>query len=197
MLNRSEIPVEQILYSLRHSFYAKRGCKIAAFNTYAFSAHFEADFAAVNPNGYAHEVEIKRSRADFLNDFKKESNQQQRLRYEQQPTYSIRGVEYPARKPPPSELKHDQLQQGLLANYFWFCVPEGMVTLAEVPEYCGLFTFTRKRGSYAVVKCARKAKRLHPNPITPKQMNKLMVCMMFKAWKGLERTMIENYKETR
>lgn len=38
------------------------------FNLFVY--HWESDYIAITKNGYVYEVEIKISRADFLNDFK-------------------------------------------------------------------------------------------------------------------------------
>ena len=48
--------------------------------TFAGVSLYEADVFAINKNGYMTEFEIKRSRADFLNDFKNKPGKHKRLK---------------------------------------------------------------------------------------------------------------------
>jgi hypothetical protein len=93
------------------------------------NSSFEMDVCKITKAGIVYEFEIKISRSDFKNDFKKAG-------------------------------KHDMIKHGKRAcNYFFFVVPEGLVSIDEVPDYCGLYYFT-KHGSFNLV---RGALKLHRN----------------------------------
>lgn len=72
----------------------------------------EMDILSVTTHNYLYEYELKISRNDFHNDAKKTK-------------------------------KHDKLKDtGRIdkPNYFYYVVPEGLVSLKEIPEYAGLIT---------------------------------------------------------
>lgn len=72
---------------------------------------YECDMFRLRKSGLTDEYEIKISRSDFLNDFKKHWG---------------------------GSKKHDSIKQGRRTNRFWFVVPEGLIEPKEVPDYCGL-----------------------------------------------------------
>lgn len=83
------------------------------FNVYVFDN--ESDFLAVSKSGYVWEVEVKVSISDFKNDFTK--------------------TDWGGKN------KHDQLQSDKITfkpNKFCFAVPEGLITVNELPDYAGL-----------------------------------------------------------
>lgn len=101
---------------------------------------YEMDVFRMTPNGYVSEYEIKTSRADFKNDFKKS-----------------RTVSFSKKIGDNTEvLKHEEIEKGShKANKFFFVVPEGMVKVEEIPKNCGLIYY--KSDSYSqfeVVKAA-------------------------------------------
>ena len=51
--------------------YDLNNVKYTAGNLYLFRHNWETDFLVVQKNGYCYEIEIKISRSDFFNDFKK------------------------------------------------------------------------------------------------------------------------------
>lgn len=103
-----------------------------------FIGAYEMDMMCIKQSGYTYEYEIKVSRADYMNDFKKCSQ---------------------------GKLKHDQLSHGeLAANRFFFVVPEGLIKLEEVPAYCGLMYWYENATNHdAMFKIIRNAKMLHKN----------------------------------
>lgn len=80
-------------------------------NLYVFG--WESDLLFLTPAGYWYEIEIKISRADFFNDFKKKAF---------------------------GKLKSELLKSGKYdsPNYFYYAVPRGLVSPDEVPDYAGL-----------------------------------------------------------
>jgi len=79
----------------------------------AWVFRWESDFVSITTSGFAHEYEIKISKSDFKRDSEKVWKHKVLLdRYE------------------PKTAK---------PNYFWYVTPPGLVELAEVPEYAGLW----------------------------------------------------------
>lgn len=110
---------DKILFQLIDGIRKQRGYEIIIPNFYV--GRWEMDLFRLLPNGYLWEYEIKTSRADFLNDFKKS--------YDNWYTgevvnkhHMIRTRQYPA-------------------NRFVFVVPDGMVSVDEVPDYAGLIYY--------------------------------------------------------
>lgn len=96
-------------------------------NLYVFS--WESDYLALTKSGYWYEVEVKISRSDFKADFKKTKKHQ--------------------------TLKREN--NGKCPNYFYYAVPEGLISVDEVPEYAGLIYITQ----YGQLKTAKIAPVLH------------------------------------
>jgi hypothetical protein len=86
-----------------------------------FISTFECDLFSLNKNLFTTEYEIKCSKPDFNNDFKKETN------------YGKTN-------------KHDLIKDGERTNKFYFVVDSKIEI--DVPEYAGLITF--ERSSYGV-----------------------------------------------
>lgn len=77
-------------------------------NLYVYS--WESDFLVITKSWYAYEIEVKISVSDFKNDFKKSK-------------------------------KHKYISSGnakFVPNYFYYAVPEGMISVDDVPPYAGL-----------------------------------------------------------
>lgn len=91
-------------------------------NFYHFG--YEMDMFKLTSKQLVVEYEVKISRADYHNDFKKNTKLWKQ----------------------DAEYKHDIIAQGKAANSFCFVVPEGMVHPNEVPKHCGLMYF-RPAGS--------------------------------------------------
>jgi hypothetical protein len=74
-----------------------------------YIGYFEADFVAISKAGYTYEIEIKVSRSDFFNDFKKGDKHKK---------YASGDIHSP--------------------NRFYFATPKGLLKLEEIPDYAGL-----------------------------------------------------------
>lgn len=74
--------------------------------------NWESDYLCLTKSGLIHEVEIKISREDFKNDFK--NKKEKHLLLEKLDTQE--------NKP----------------NFFYYCVPENLISVEEIPEYAGL-----------------------------------------------------------
>lgn len=85
-------------------------------NSYVYK--WECDFFTMSASGYAYEIEVKVSRADFRKDFTK-VKKHKLLNDPNSVTYHGGG---PYKVP----------------NKFYYCVPEGLIKLEEIPPYAGL-----------------------------------------------------------
>lgn len=89
---------------------------------------YEMDVFKLMKTGYVVEYEVKISRADFFNDFKK-----MRERYKYDELYNLEIDK---------TFKHDSIRDGKGPNRFFFVVPDGLIKKEEVPAHCGLMYFT-------------------------------------------------------
>jgi hypothetical protein len=83
------------------------------YNTYIFGT--ESDFFAISKSGYCIEVEIKISKADFKNDFKKTT---------------FKSINFTRVN------KHEYLQSNdetFKPNKFYFACPDGLLKESEIP----------------------------------------------------------------
>ena len=94
-----------------------------------FIGAFECDLFVMNKNLYTVEYEIKKTLADYKNDFKKEKKY---FNYREQ------AVEL--------KNKHTQIQAGKRTNRFYFVLEKGMGV--EVPAYAGLMVY--EVGKYGI-----------------------------------------------
>lgn len=86
-----------------------------------FHSDWEADILLINNSGFSHEIEIKLSKSDFKNDFKKF---------------------YTNQKSGEKFLKHDKIGCGdYICNSFSFLLPMGMIDHKDIPEHCGIIEF--------------------------------------------------------
>lgn len=113
---KTEWTEDKIQDILRRYFFAPNSKKYEISNLYIYG--WESDYLAVMHSGIMHEVEIKVTKADFKNDFK--NKQDKHLLLEGK-----------------GKLGKFSGKQGM-PNYFYYAVPEGVVTPEEVPEYAGL-----------------------------------------------------------
>lgn len=94
---------------LRKYFLSESTKKYELCNLFVYN--WESDYLAITRSGIAYECEIKISKQDFINDAKKHN-------------------------------KHVIISEGRLPegrpNYFYYAVPEGLITAEDVPEYAGL-----------------------------------------------------------
>ncbi len=86
-----------------------------------FHSDWEADILIIDFDGFSHEIEIKLSKSDFKNDFKKS---------------------YINAKTGEKFLKHDKICCGdYPCNSFSFLLPMGMIEHSAIPEHCGIIEF--------------------------------------------------------
>lgn len=134
-------------------------------------SEMEMDLMLIRKSGYVEEVEIKRSVADFKNDFKKTGKT---VMIGPSPNPSA----YVYSRPHVTRNKHEMLQEGLtMANRFSFFIPLEMERKIEVPEYAGLYLIN---DGYIIHR--KQAPLLHKTKITEKQLLVIGRKMMFRYW---------------
>ena len=130
--NKIKWTEESIQDVLEKKYLSKSSKKYELFNLFVFD--WESDYLCITKTGYIHEVEIKISREDFFNDFKNKTD------------------------------KHNLLVEGkenASPNYFYYCVPENLISANEIPEYAGLI-YVINEEQIKIVKNAPKINKNKP-----------------------------------
>lgn len=131
------------------NYFQNTGYEIVLPNFYF--GPYEMDVFRRMKNGYINEYEIKISRADFKKDFEK-SHKKFHQEFKNG-TFSIYDHDV--------VLKHEEFSKGKgVPNKFWFVVPEGLISIDEVPDYAGLIYWIDK---YDCTKIIKPAKFIHKN----------------------------------
>lgn len=122
----------------------------------------EADVISITKTGFINEFEIKRSRSDYLADFRNKS-------YKHKAMSERTGA----------ELRPSGNIWYFSANKFWFVVPENLITLDEIPEYAGLIYINEN--SLSIIK---NAPRLHKYKATEELYKRIAHNLMNKLIYG-------------
>ncbi|WP_321331850.1 hypothetical protein [uncultured Bacteroides sp.] len=138
-----EYTESQILNILEKRFLSNP--KYIIRNLYVFG--WESDYLALTRSGYWYEIEVKISRSDFNADMKKV--QKHNILSSK---ISIDGKSYSS-----SNNKHLFNRP----NYFYYAVPEGLITKEEVPDYAGLIYIDE----YKFYRIAKMAPAIHKDKI--------------------------------
>jgi hypothetical protein len=105
----------------------------------------------VSKAGYGTEFEIKVSKKDFLKDFEKKKTKSV---FDKEQRMWINAETF----------KHDMLKEGKSKlKHFYFCVPEGLVSLGDIPDHAGLIEFKypiHAHQSYLKMNIVKKAPEL-------------------------------------
>ena len=141
---------------LRKFFLSESTKKYELCNLFVYN--WESDYLAITRSGIAYECEIKISKQDFLNDSKKHN-------------------------------KHLIISEGRLPegrpNYFYYAVPEGLISAEDVPEHAGLI-YVMEYG----IQYIKEAKKVHDGKFNYEQTN-----LMDKLYYNYMRYM-DLYKES-
>lgn len=138
---------EMIAEKLRWHLLSSSTVRYILNNLYVFSNHWESDYLALTKSGYLYEGEIKISKSDFKADFKKE-NKHTLLRESYEKLEGVEGK--------------------LRPHYFFYAVPEDLITAEEVPEYAGLVYMMEYFPYYRWVK---QAPLLHKDKFSDEVLN--------------------------
>ena len=177
--NRNKTDKEEIKWSeeliqqqLRYNFLSPNSVKYFTENLNVYD--WESDVLKITKSGYAYEFEIKISRADFKNDFKHKKKKH--------------------------TLLESKESSSKMPNYFYYVVPEGLVTEDEVPEYAGLiYVYATVIGNdriYYQFQEIKAAPRLHGNKID--EINLKLIDKFYYNyihWKHKHEKDIVEYKE--
>ncbi|WGH28570.1 hypothetical protein 13VV501A_gene0074 [Vibrio phage 13VV501A] len=155
---------------------------IAVPNCYT-SYDNEADLFAIRRSKLCDEFEVKLTRSDFLNDFKKIVNVRESSHQEWGVwNAACKGLTRDQVKKlvaPWQKLKHDALLSGdMKSNYFWYVVKEGVATLEDVPKPFGLATVDES----GRIQVLRSAGRLHAEKITCEQELYIVKKLAYRFW---------------
>lgn len=90
--------------------YFSNDYKYCIKNSFIFRYDWESDYFCVNKEGYSFEIEVKITKADFKNDFKKEKH----------------------------KLFVEKDSKRLIPNRFYYAVPRGLISETDLPSYAGL-----------------------------------------------------------
>ena len=163
---------ELIQQQLRYNFLSPSSVKYFTENLNVYD--WESDVLKITRSGYAYEFEIKISRGDFKNDFKHKKKKHLLL--------------------------ENKENSSKMPNYFYYVVPEGLVTEDEVPEYAGLIyvhaTIIGNSRVYYQFQEIKAAPKLHGNKIDENNL-KLIDKFYYNYihWKHKHEKDIIEYKE--
>lgn len=144
----SEVSEGIIIMALNSLFIGNSKFKVP--NIYVFKHDWESDFFVQKQNGYSYEFEVKISRSDFFNDFKKTAKHSilKESKYEDVFTDYAKNDLGNYEKVLKKEIKNWTKKP----NKFFYVVPENLISVNEIPEYAGLYYF--KNGSLTKIKDA-------------------------------------------
>jgi len=141
-------------------------------NLYVFDNSWESDYLAITKSGYLYEGEVKISRADFKKDFDKKKKHKI-LKESYDKLEGMEGIKRP--------------------HYFFYAVPENLITEDEVPEYAGLVYITQH---WPFAEWVKKPPKLHNEKFSDEDLNltnKFYYNMV--QWKYKAKTEVKNLKE--
>jgi hypothetical protein len=157
---------EKIIQRRLFEFYCKLDHKLVVPNI--FLHYSEADLITVQKSGYVNEIEIKLNKADLKRDFKKRKHK-----------YFNEAVSLKKQKGrclTSRYLSH-------MPNYFWFAFPLSVLPVIdfEIPDYYGLITI-REDDFQGWPNVYRRAKIMHKQKVSNKQIAQIARSLMFKMW---------------
>lgn len=137
--------------------------------TFSSCGFDEADVLGINNIGYIYEFEIKRSRNDFLAEFKNKNYKHKKLKEKSATkTYNI----YVKGKRTDDTITHI-----IIPNRYYFACEKHLISLREIPEYCGLIYIDNKKPveeKYMEIKSAPLLHRNKANEIIYKRIANIL-----------------------
>ena len=158
---------EEYIQKKLDGFFAESTKKYVLENLYVFS--WESDKLIETRSGLIYEFEIKVSKADFKNDFKKKDKHVILEGKETHiPTFDGLEPKYKERYEKNYLVSHFKKP-----NYFYYAVPDGLITVDEVPEYAGLIYIIPDDGEYHFTwfRIAKQAPKLHNEKYSDDDLN--------------------------
>ena len=145
-LKKTEWSEEKIQHILRWNFLSNNTKKYELFGRFVYD--WESDYLAITNSGYVYECEIKISRGDYHNDSKKVKKH-----------IILEDINTDEQRP----------------NYFYYVVPDGLISVDEVTDEYGLI-YVKPYG----IEIVKKAPLLHKQKINFDKLNlmdKFYYCM--------------------
>lgn len=136
-------------------------------NTYVLG--HESDLVSVTKSGFIHEIEIKSSRNDLLNELSGRNKIKQRKHK------AMANI-----KSSMTTYTHTHIP-----NYFWFAFSKKIYKKQEIPIYAGILSIKKDD-----VKIVKKAIRLHKSKLSIKKMEYISRGLMLRYW----RKRLEDFK---
>lgn len=158
---------EEYIQKKLDGFFAESTKKYVIENLYVFS--WESDKLIKTKSGLIYEFEIKISKSDFKNDFKKEKRH---LILEgkdiEEDVYEMIDGKYQL-----THQIHNSTDKYKRPNYFYYAVPDGLITEEEVPEYAGLIYIMPDDGEYHYTwfRIIKQAPKLHNEKYSDDDLN--------------------------
>lgn len=186
---------EGSIQDLLHSKYGQT-VRYKVPNAYVFKADWESDYFILQKgSGYCYEIEIKVSKADFKSDSKK-THKHQILRegkydhtrytylYDPITKLNIRDENGNAIK----DYVTTTHTHTFRPNKFYYCVPEGLIKVEDVPDYAGLM-YVEDSG---YIKTVKEAKFLHKEKLN---FDKILCAKFYYYWMDA-RSKYRDYKHS-
>lgn len=143
---------EKTIQAALHSLFSQN-CKYRIQNVYLFN--WESDFFIQKENGYCYEFEIKISRQDFRNDSKKVDKHHTLINgYWVNTSRRFLKVDGVYQRDENNRMVYTSEPENVHCkrpNKFYYVVPNGMISLKEVPAYAGLI-YISESGSMTKIK---------------------------------------------
>ena len=160
---------EKFIQDALNCFFAFNSVKYNINNLYVFD--WESDKLLETKSGYIYEFEIKISRGDFKNDFKNKKDKHIILEGEEKygdkylPEYyrSLESNRQYSDRAAERFIEHYKdspiylISKHRKPNYFYYAVPDDLISVEEIPDYAGLI-YVSQSGGYRIIK---KAPCLH------------------------------------
>lgn len=175
----------QIIRRLYKWVFFKKHHKLFFHNCYPIN-WFESDFISITGSDFIHEFEVKRTAADFRNDFTKEvkhswlGGKRDIVKLDERHKRGLLNVEKNDDDTVKIQYEYD-LSKFEGPNYFWYVCPVGVIKIEDIPSYAGLIEVNDKN---LVMNIVKEAPRLHKNKITIERKQQLWMGIMFKYWKA-------------
>lgn len=166
---------DKIQKVLRILFFSPSSIRYVIENLMVYE--WESDSILVTKAGYAYEFEIKISRNDFRNDFKHKKNKHLFLEGKAGDLGAV-------------------LDDRYRPNYFYYAVPEGLISEDEVPEYAGLiYVKNIISWPYFQITIAKRAPSLHKEKFDVGTLGLTdKFYYNYRNWKQSFETKFEDYK---
>ena len=143
--------------------YFASNCKFIVTNTFIYNDRWETDVFMLKQSGYTYEIEVKISKADFKRDFKKTDKHiiLEQGKIQKKEHVLMRDDNGKVIKDSNGRYKYDVVINLIDAgdkrpNKFYYCAPEGILSLEEIPSYAGFITINN-----SVLKIVKEAPLLH------------------------------------